>query len=387
MHNESRQEMFRPQRVADLVNAACAGGIPVLSALPVSVSAATAPLIAAHDGAFHCDEVLACGMLRVLPQFRNSPIIRTRDARVLEQCQVVVDVGAVHDEAGLDRLAGVEEQPLPRRLLLDHHQASFKDTFSPQHAVTKLSSAGLVYRLFGRSVISAVVERRLSVKEVDVLFDKTYTSFVEHIDAIDNGVQISGPGGPPPLYDVSTSLSARVGNLNLPWNAPEAALPPDELRKIENALFAEAMRLTLTEFLECIVRLSESFLPARDLVESALDQAIDEGHPEYIVFDHRCSWKDHLVDVEQERADMEGRVLYVLFKDSSSSWRVQAVPAAKTGFGDRKSLPAAWRGLRDDALSQLTGIPGCIFCHATGFIAGNQSREGAIAMALLAIQA
>lgn len=33
-------------------------------------------------------------------------------------------------------------------------------------------------------------------------------------------------------------------------------------------------------------------------------------------------------------------------------------------------MPEAWRGVRDEALSTLTGIPGCIFCHASGFIGG-----------------
>lgn len=29
-----------------------------------------------------------------------------------------------------------------------------------------------------------------------------------------------------------------------------------------------------------------------------------------------------------------------------------------------------WRGIRDEALDQITGIPGCIFVHAGGFIGG-----------------
>lgn len=47
----------------------------------------------------------------------------------------------------------------------------------------------------------------------------------------------------------------------------------------------------------------------------------------------------------------------------------------------RLPLPEAWRGLRDEALSELAGIPGCVFVHASGFIGGNQTREGALEMA------
>jgi hypothetical protein len=37
-------------------------------------------------------------------------------------------------------------------------------------------------------------------------------------------------------------------------------------------------------------------------------------------------------------------------------------------------MPEPWRGVRDDALSQLTGVDGCIFCHATGSACPHLSR-------------
>ena len=40
-----------------------------------------------------------------------------------------------------------------------------------------------------------------------------------------------------------------------------------------------------------------------------------------------------------------------------------------------------WRGLREDVLSTASGIPGGIFVHANGFIGGNKTFEGALAMA------
>jgi len=53
--------------------------------------------IGTHNGAFHCDEALACAILRTLPEFSDSEIVRTRDPKVLETCDVVVDVGGVFD--------------------------------------------------------------------------------------------------------------------------------------------------------------------------------------------------------------------------------------------------------------------------------------------------
>lgn len=47
----------------------------------------------------------------------------------------------------------------------------------------------------------------------------------------------------------------------------------------------------------------------------------------------------------------------------------------------RLPLPEPWRGLRDEALSLVTGVPGCVFVHASGFTGGNRTREGALEMA------
>ncbi|XP_060679085.1 UPF0160 protein MYG1, mitochondrial, partial [Hemiscyllium ocellatum] len=63
--------------------------------------------IGTHGGTFHCDEAVACFLLRVLPQYQDAEIIRTRDPQVLEECDVVVDVGGVYD---------------PDRHRYDHHQ-------------------------------------------------------------------------------------------------------------------------------------------------------------------------------------------------------------------------------------------------------------------------
>ena len=56
-----------------------------------------------------------------------------------------------------------------------------------------------------------------------------------------------------------------------------------------------------------------------------------------------------------------------------------------TGFTNRLGLPEPWRGVRDEALTKISGIADCCFCHAAGFIGGNKTKEGAIAMAMAAI--
>ena len=72
--------------------------------------------------------------------------------------------------------------------------------------------------------------------------------------------------------------------------------------------------------------------------------------------------------------------------ERGKQWRVQAVAVSPDRFESRKPLPAHWRGLRDDELSKETGIPGCVFVHMSGFIGGNQTYDGALAMARTALK-
>lgn len=60
-----------------------------------------------------------------------AAIVRTRNPEKIAAATIAVDVGGEYD---------------PARHRYDHHQRSFTATFSPAHTVTKLSSAGLIYK-------------------------------------------------------------------------------------------------------------------------------------------------------------------------------------------------------------------------------------------------
>lgn len=53
----------------------------------------------------------------------------------------------------------------------------------------------------------------------------------------------------------------------------------------------------------------------------------------------------------------------------------------------RLSLLEEWRGVRDEELSSKSGIPGCVFVHASGFIGGNETYKGALEMARRTLKA
>ena len=80
-------------------------------------------------------------MLKQLDEYKDASIVRTRDPEVIAKADIVVDVGAVYD---------------PATHRYDHHQREFTGTFDDKHTI-RLSSAGLVYKHFGRRVIAALV--------------------------------------------------------------------------------------------------------------------------------------------------------------------------------------------------------------------------------------
>jgi uncharacterized UPF0160 family protein len=322
-----------------------------------------AVVIGTHDGTFHCDEALAISMLKMLPQYSQATILRTRKPDMLDACNIVVDVGAKYD---------------PASNRYDHHQREFTGTLDDY--TTKLSSAGLVYKHFGKDVLRQVLKKSdddvVSEELVDICYTKLYTGFMEHIDAIDNGISVSDGD---PKYHVSTTLSSRVGNLNLQWN------DEDQSAEATNERFVRAMYLTCSEFLEKADYLSNAWWPARSIVRQSLDKRFDV-HPSgrVIVLEQYCPWKEHLFDLEKEIGCEP--ILYALYGDTGGAYRIQAVPVNPQSFQSRKKLPAEWCGLRDDVLSDKTGIPGGIFIHAGGFIGGHSTKEGALAMTAQALE-
>jgi uncharacterized UPF0160 family protein len=126
-------------------------------------------------------------------------------------------------------------------------------------------------------------------------------------------------------------------------------------------------------------------------------------------FNHRL--QEHLFELEAEKVPSdseETKPIYVLYPDeTANNWRIQAVPISPGSFESRKALPEVWRGLRDENLSQVSGVEGGIFVHASGFIGGenlslalyifqvidflcpqqgNKTKQGALLMAKKALE-
>jgi len=121
-------------------------------------------LLGTHSDTFHCDEVMATSLLQYTEEFKKSIIVRTRDQTCLDMLDAQCDVGGIYDA---------------EKRRFDHHQKTFtnhwweqvdaeklklmkekegsneekiKEMEEKKHT-TKMSSAGLVYKHYGREII------------------------------------------------------------------------------------------------------------------------------------------------------------------------------------------------------------------------------------------
>lgn len=366
----------------------------------------TGPLIGTHSGHFHADEALAVYFLRLLPDYANSTLVRTRDPETLKTCHTVVDVGGVYDDSA-------------KRY--DHHQREF-DTAFPAHS-TKLSSAGLVYMHYGKAIISHSTGLPLDSPDMNILYEKLYDDFVEAFDANDNGISVFDPtavrkaGLEKKFQDKGYSIGSVVnrfnyshpsgvalakssvtadnvsaqGGVSAPLGVTSNNVSPEQKQAEEDERFLKASHFVGEQFLSELMDKYHAWLPARTVVKQAFaDRTKYDPEGRIMVVPWKAEgvpWSDHLYALEKENG-AQGQVKYVLFAENGeadSKWRIRAVSVEAGSFENRKDLPDAWKGVRDEELSKVSGIPGGIFIHASGFIGGNKTFDGALQMAQKAL--
>ncbi|XP_011310450.1 UPF0160 protein C27H6.8 [Fopius arisanus] len=319
--------------------------------------------IGTHSGCFHCDEALACFMLKQLPAYSDASIVRSREKEILDGCDIVVDVGGEYD---------------PNKHRYDHHMREFTDTVQSVmkrddcNWDIKLSSAGLIYCHFGHQVIRQMVPEILDDDDIHNIFKHVYNSLIKEVDAIDNGVPMFDGE---PKYYITTNLGARVSRLNPSWNS--VGLEPD-------VQFSKAMELCGEEFKYHVNYAASVWLPARAIVKQTVENRFQvDPSGEILELPKAVPWKDIYFELEKT-SPIDPLPKYVIFQDNS--WRVQAIPVGLGSFICRLFLPEAWAGLRDDELSKVSGIEDCVFVHSVRFIGANKTRAGALAMARKALQ-
>jgi uncharacterized UPF0160 family protein len=289
--------------------------------------------VATHDGTFHADEVFAIAALSLLGE--PLEIVRTRDGDAMAACDVRVDVGFASDPSSGD---------------FDHHQ---KGGAGERPNGVRLASFGLVWREHGPALCGGDAE---AAARVDA-------SLVQGIDANDTGQSLTSPlvDGVAPM-----TVSGVIARLNPTWEDELGA--GDEDRR-----FAQAVEIA-RPIIEREIAAAGAQRRAGRLVAEAVRRAAD---PRVIELEGNVPWHETVV------AGAPDAAFVILPK--RAGWGVEAVPRRLGAFDNRRDLPEAWAGLSGPALAEVTGVPDAVFCHAARFLAVARSREGAHALAALAL--
>jgi uncharacterized UPF0160 family protein len=252
---------------------------------------------------------------------------------------------------------------------------------------------------FGKDIIQQVTGLPAG-PDLDLLFEKLYTDFIEAFDANDNGVSVLSPtdleksGLSKKFEDRGFSIASVVNRYNYTPGAKTIADKSKEQQQAEeDERFLKASAFVGEQFILELTDRATAWLPARKAVAEAYNARLQyDPQGRILVLPDGMPWADHLYNLEKESPMPDGvapQVLYVLFPESiepGSKWRIRAASKENGGFLNRKDLPDAWKGVRDEELDKVSGIPGCVFVHAAGFIGGNKTFDGALAMAQKALE-
>ena len=283
--------------------------------------------IVTHNGNFHADDVFSVAALKSI--FSSFTLIRTRDLDIIAKADIVIDVGGEYD---------------PETDRFDHHQ---RGGAGERANGIPYSSFGLMWQKYGLYICQGNQDVANAVD----------ADLVSTIDAIDCGHVKGVPEG--------ISLSQTISMFNPTWQEDSHF----------DSCFDEAVDFA-SRVLTRFIATANGGISAKTIVANAIDKAQD---PRVIVLEKYTPWKKTVHALSEE-------ALFMIYPSGTGQWRIQTVPVEPGSFEDRKPLPKKWAGLSDIALQDETGIDDAMFCHNGLFIAGAESFESTMKMAVIALQ-
>jgi len=284
--------------------------------------------IVTHNAKFHADDLLAVAILLI--KYPDAEVVRSRENDVISSADIVVDVGGVYD---------------PAKNRFDHHQpegAGKRDNGIPY------ASVGLVWKEFGTEIAGGFEEAQIVEEDI-----------VMSVDAFDNGINlftINFPG---------------VAAYTLGDFFESFAKDADSLEEADKAFF-EALPIA-NGLIRREINAAKESVEEKKKVEKIYQESESK---KFVVLPTHMHWKRALVPTEAK---------LVVYPRTDSNWGVQVVPNDLFSFSRKVLFPVSWAGLRDEDLEKASGVPGAFFCVRDRWLAGAKSKEGAIALAEIAL--
>lgn len=296
-------------------------------------------IIVTHDGRFHADEITAYSILKLAINNENLQLVRSRDEEIINSADVVIDVGGIYDE---------------EKNRFDHHQ----NTFNLRYDNIPMSSAGLVFKKFGKQMIKNIIEN-----DEDYLVNKFYYNFIIEIDAIDNGISNIDN-----KFKINTNISSIISRMNnLDTNNYEA-----QLSKFLEAseLVIKLMKIVLFNIYEIENQYKKDF----NIITKSMSE---RKHPEILIVKENCTnWVKSIK--KYENLNNETKIKFIIYPDNNK-WKVRTIPSDdRIPFKSRLLLKSK-RELNLDNPEEL------IFIHKNRFIASCLSIQTAYQVAELSL--
>ena len=281
--------------------------------------------VVTHSGSFDPDDVLAVATVTLFLGKDNYEIVRSRDQKVIEQADWVVDVGGKYD-------------PATRRF--DHHQ----NGVPKRKNQVPYSSFGLVWDEIGEEVCgSASVAQKIEER------------IVCPIDAADNEMRVCNPNlegvSPYEFFDIINTFKPRWGS-DEDFHTGFMRAVSFARRLIKRQIGHEQSEEMMLEYVR------EVFAKARDRSLLEFDKPIAR----------------HVV------ANCEGVKFFVspVFAMDTRDWMAVAVPKTTKGFDHETLFPEAWAGLSGAELVEVSGIAEAVFCHKERYIFVAKTKESSL---------
>ena len=317
-------------------------------------------VIATHDKRFHVDDVgavsLLAGYFNTCSQDQKITIkvIRTRETTLLDNADILVDVGGIYD---------------PDKYRYDHHQVDCNETFS-EFTVIPMSSIGMVWKHHGQAILARYIEAQIQFNSIEnwkdhipILDQEIYSKIIQEIDAHDNGIPMMEGGKR--NYWSNLGLPSIISSLNTSDTNNEEAQMQAFRQAME--LFGKIFEIKLSEIITKYFDNQTDMIVVRDL--------LNQSNEEYLIIDRRINTIFKCLN----KLDPDYRIKFLVIREPS-----EVEYTVKTR--SRRETPYQPLIVLDSAEKLKSLFDDIIFVHKNGFIAKTKSLESAVGIVQSAIQ-
>ena len=315
-----------------------------------------------HGGKFHLDDVLCCYLISSLygERCKNKVVIHRSNeiGKDLENCDFVIDVGMKYDHT---------------KRYYDHHQKNFKIYYKDRSI--KLSASGLIWKHYGQEIVRTLLtdlkdfKYKLTDHIISTITDKIYDSMISFVDIKDNGLnEYVEPIMQKAIYNNNSSLGYFVSLFNEAWYED---LTTEQILE----RFKQAMNIVGEYFMKIFIK-SVYSVQAQKIVEQAYNDRFKYRYDGRVLVLESSSIPVNIIKLNLKT---DPKILYIVGFNKDRK-QYSALAAFISGSKTILPFPKEWRGLPEERLIKVSGIPDSIFVHPSGFFACNKTLKGILLM-------